>query len=271
MIFKYFNCDKDPFSNSPDPEFLYLAKKYKDCLNRLEINIRLKRGLSIILGDIGIGKTTLSRKLMRNLGKDENMLTGLILDPFFKTEKQFYQVLLKSFKLNTEKLSVSQLKDKFQNFLFEEAAKKNRTIVLIIDESQKLNKKILEELRILLNYETNNYKLLQLVLLGQMELLKNLQEMENFYNRISFKYLIEALEKEEAIEMIDYRLKKVGNTDGIFTLTALEKIYEYSHGIPRTMMNLCHLMMVEAIIEKKKLVNMEIVDRVIAKEDCFVR
>ncbi|MDD5633719.1 MAG: AAA family ATPase, partial [Candidatus Omnitrophica bacterium] len=171
--FELLGMDKEPFSTSPDPMFFYDSQEHKAALLRILIEIRLKRGLSLILGDVGTGKTTLCRKLLQTFKERKNIEFYIILDPNFKTEEMFISALTDTFGLNVphETGNILDHKQAIKDFLFKKGIEENKTVVLLIDEAQKMNAEALEVLRMLLNYETNEYKLLQLVLVGQMELL----------------------------------------------------------------------------------------------------
>ena len=159
---------KEPFSTSPDPEFLYRSSEHNAALKRLEIAIRLKRGLSVILGDVGTGKTTLSRALLQEFSQDHDFIFHMILDPTYNSEFQFLETLVNTFQITPNARTTHDYKEEIEKYLFKKGVDENKTIVLLIDEGQKLASNFLEELRTLLNYETNEYKLLQLIIMIQM-------------------------------------------------------------------------------------------------------
>ncbi|MBN1872124.1 MAG: AAA family ATPase, partial [Candidatus Omnitrophica bacterium] len=210
--YKILGFDKEPFSTSPDPDFLYMSKEHETSLTNVLIELRLKRGLSVILGDIGTGKTTLSRKLIQELKGRDDFIFSIVLDPSFDDEKLFLTSLAKNFdiELGTSNPSILDLRDAIEKFLFQKGVTENKIVTLIIDEAQKLSDSSLEVLRVLLNYETNEFKLLQLVLLGQLELHSKIMNMANFYDRISFKYTLNPLGFEETKELIEFRIKRAG-------------------------------------------------------------
>ena len=167
---KLLNLQSEPFSNSPDPSFFYLSRTYQDCLQNLEISIRLRRGLNLVLGDIGTGKTTLSRALIQQFQSEvDRFLFHLILDPSFKSESEFLYALIMGFGIpRPDKKSLFAYKEAIRQFLLAEGLQKGRVIVLIVDEGQKLNDVCLELLRDLLNFETNQFKLLQLLFIVKL-------------------------------------------------------------------------------------------------------
>lgn len=242
--YRLLGLEKEPFSTSPDPEFFYESQEHRAALMRLLVEIRLKRGLSLILGDVGVGKTTLSRRLLQMLKEREDIIFHLILDPTYDNEHIFLESLVRTFKIETAKSSPTTLdyKEILKDYLFMKGVQENKTVVLVVDECQKLNQASLEVLRVLLNYETNEYKLLQLVLLSQLEVLPKLNQMPNLWDRISLKYMLNPLDERETKEMINYRLKVAGfNSRGsLFTNDAIAEIHRYTKGYPRRISMLCH-------------------------------
>lgn len=262
--------DKEPFSTSPDPAFFYESQEHRAALMRLMIEIRLKRGLSIILGDIGTGKTTLSRKLFHMLKEREDIIFHMILDPTFETEQIFLESLIRTFKIEAGSASPTILdyKEAIKRYLFQKGAEENKTVVLLIDEAQKLNPISLEILRCLLNYETNEYKLLQVVLLAQLELLPKLRSMKNLWDRINLKYVLNPLDEQDTKEMIQFRLRAAGYISSVdfFTEEAIEEIYRYTQGYPRRIAMICHHALKTLVMESKPVADAELVRNLINKE-----
>lgn len=240
--YEVLGLNKEPFSTSPDPAFFYRSSSHNAALQRLEILIRLKRGLGLILGDVGIGKTTMSRALVQSFANDHNYIFHIMLDPSFKSEFQFLSSIAKIFGIRPDSRSTLDYREEIQRYLFRKGVDENKTVVLLIDEGQKLSAPFLEILRIVLNYETNEHKLLQLVIVAQMELLPRIKKIRNFYDRIGLKYIINPLDVRETIQMISFRLKQAGLEDPkrLFTEGAMNLIYEYSQGYPRKTLMVCH-------------------------------
>lgn len=265
--YELLGLTKEPFSTSPDPQFFYKSKDHFSALNRLEISIRLRRGLSLILGDVGTGKTTLSRILIQNFSNDNKYIFYLILDPSFKSEYQFLSYLIKIFDISTELRSTLDYKEAIEKHLYRRVVEEGKTIVLVIDEGQKLTPDFLEILRMLLNYETNEYKMLQLVLLSQLEILPRLKKIRNFMDRISLKYTINSFDELQTKEMIEFRLLQAGykNKVTLFSDEAINLIYLHTQGYPRQINCLCHDALAIAVSEDKKFIDKGLVEKIIQK------
>ena len=263
------HLEKEPFSTSPDPAFFYLSSGHKTALSKLEIAIRLKRGLSLILGDVGTGKTTLSRTLFQNFHEEEDeYIFHMILDPDFKSEYQFLTHLTKLFGVSPYFRSTIDHREVIEKYLFQKCVEEQKTVVLLIDEGQKLSLPILEILRTLLNFETNEQKMLQLIIMAQMELLPKIQKIRNFMDRVSLKYIINPLDEKETAEMINFRLKQAGYSAerSLFSHEGIKKIYEHTLGYPRQIARICHNAMEYLIMEDREVVTAELIDQMINKD-----
>lgn len=261
---------KEPFSSSPDPEFFYDSYEHRAALMRLLVEIRLRRGLSLILGDVGTGKTTLSRKLFQMLKERQDILFYMIMDPTASSEELFLESLVRAFNIPdaaAAQSSILDYKESLKKFLFQKGAEENKTVVLVIDEAQKLNPASLEVLRVLLNYETNEYKLLQLVLFSQMELLPVIKGIKNFFDRIVLKYVLNPLDERETRDMINFRLRQGGfNSDlKLFTDEAVSEIYRFSQGYPRRINLICHNALRTLLAEDKTVVDAPLIRELIAR------
>jgi len=267
--FQTLNLTKEPFSTSPDPAFLYPSSAHNSALKRVEIAIRLKRGMSLILGDVGVGKTTLSRSLLREFAEDQDFIFHMILDPTFLSEFQFLETLVKMFGITPNNRRTHEYKEEIEKYLFRMGVEENKTIVLLIDEGQKLTATYLEVLRGLLNYETNEFKLLQLVIMSQMELLPKIKKIKNFYDRIALKYIINPLDENETKKLIEFRLHEAGLPEGmkLFDEESIIMVHEHSQGYPRRIAILCHNALEEIIIQDKKCVDRHIMKSVIKREE----
>jgi general secretion pathway protein A len=271
--YKILGLEKEPFSTSPDPAFFYQSKEHKSALYRLRNAIELRRGLSVVLGDVGTGKTTLSRKLTQFLSAEPNLIVAVMLNPIYESEQQFLAELVDRFHITInsdnpkEPKTLDYLKV-LEKFLFEKGVERNQTIVLLIDEAQQIISPCLEILRSLLNYESNEFKILQLILMGQMELLPRLSQMKNFWDRIALKYVLNPLEEDEVKEFIGFRLEAAGYASRypLFSDAAVRGVYNYTQGYPRKITMLCHDALEYLVMHKKELADKEVIDELIKRD-----
>jgi len=266
--YEVLNIQKEPFSTSPDPYFFYRSSAHETAIKRLEIAIRLRRGLSLILGDVGTGKTTLGRTLFQNFNDEDDFIFHMMLDPTYKSEFQFLSSLAKMFGVHSNCRSTLDYRDAIEKYLFQKGVDEDRTIILLIDEGQKLTPTFLEILRTLLNYETNEYKLLQVVILAQMEVLPKLKRIKNFFDRITLKYMINPLDEAETKDMIEFRLKQAGYNGGasLFSDGAIKLIYEHTMGYPRKIAILCHNALEELVMKDKRVMDEYLMLEIIRNE-----
>ncbi len=258
--FRILNLKKEPFSNSPEPEFFFQSAKHVGCLQKLELAIRLRRGLSVVIGDVGTGKTTLCRQLILKFAASEEdrhqIETHLIMDPSFTNALEFLSTVAITFGLSGADINISewQLKENIKNYLFGKGVDEGKIVVLIIDEGQKLPDYCLEILREFLNYETNEYKLLQIVIFAQSEFEQIFKTHKNFADRINFYYLLKPLNFRETRGMVKFRIAKASDTDmtvSLFTYPGLWALYAATKGYPRKIVTLCHQIILALIIQNR--------------------
>lgn len=275
---EYFNLlefNKEPFSNSPEPEFLFASPQQNTCLQRLELAIRLKRGLNIVIGAVGTGKTTLCRKLIQNLsvpalGEAPVIETFLLLDPAVAGPLDFVKTVASILRVSD--ISVDdqewQIKEKIKNFLFEQGVQEQKIIVLIIDEGQKIPDDCLEILREFLNYETNSFKLLQIVIFAQPELEKNLYSRANLVDRVNYIHHLQPLSFLETKAMVEYRIATASQEPAhraLFTLGGFLAVYFATAGYPRKVVSLCHQVLIMMIIRGRRKAGWFLVRRCVNK------
>jgi len=258
QYFKILNMSREPFSNSPEPEFFYQSSQHLGCLQQLELAIRLRRGLNVVMGNVGTGKTTLCRELILRFTETEDdrneIETYLVLDPSFSAPREFLSMVALTFGLAVEGAESDwQIKENIKNHLFRKGVDEKKNIVLIIDEGQKLPAFCREILREFLNYETNENKLVQIVIFAQKEFQDILKEHVNFADRVNQYYLLEPLSFRETMAMVRFRLVRAGRPADapLFTIFGLWEIYLATGGYPRRIITLCHQTLLTLIIQNK--------------------
>jgi general secretion pathway protein A len=258
----------EPFSISPDPEFFYQSAAHLSALQRLEINVRLKRGLNLILGDVGTGKTTLGRVLVRSLAPEKDIDVHLILNPLYQSEFQFLEKLCGIFHVQGAFRSTMDCLEALEHTLYQRGVTEGKTTVLMIDEGQNLSLSLLEVLRSLLNYETSRHKLLQVVILAQLEALPRLQRVRNFIDRVSMKYVINPFDESDCRRMIEFRLNQAGwgARPAPFTDEALHAVYQAAQGYPRRINWLCQKVMEVLVSRGQSVAEAKLVDEVVEQE-----
>ena len=260
--YRILGFEQEPFSTSPDPNFFYLTQEHESALTNLLIELRLRRGLSVILGDVGTGKTSLSRKLVQCLKERGDFIFHILLDPSFEDESLFLTALARNFEIGSGNggegrpesgFTVLDLKESLERFLYQKAVAQHQTVVLVVDEAQKLSESSMETLRLLLNFETNENKLLQLVLLGQLELHAKIMSIPNFCDRVSFRFTLNPLGFRETKDMIQFRIRQAGYLAAapLFLDEAIGLIHQVSRGYPRRITLLCHRALKNLVLRNK--------------------
>jgi len=266
--FEALGLQREPFSTSPDPAFFYKSTAHNAAIQRLEIAIRLRRGLSMIMGDVGTGKTTLARALLQLFEEENDYIFHMILDPAYKSEFQFLSSLTRMFGIKSSSRSTLDYKETIEKHLFKRGVEEGKTIILIIDEGQKLSPDFLEILRILLNYETNEYKLLQLIIFSQMEIWPRISGIKNFVDRIALKYVLNPLDENETRAMIDFRLMQAGlpAQKRLFTDGSIKLVFTHTQGYPRKISHLCHNALERVVMNGREVVDENIIFSIIQEE-----
>jgi general secretion pathway protein A len=234
MYEQYYNLIEPPFSLTPDPKYFYRSESHHHAFELLQYAIQRREGFMIVYGEIGTGKTTLCRAVLEAIEK--NVCTALLLNPFL-TELDLLKTILSDFAVPIpQSTSKQDLLNALNKFLIS-VLEKDARAVLIIDEAQNIPLATLEQIRIISNLETHNAKLLQIVLVGQLELTDVLAkpELRQLHQRISIKCELTPLSFDEVAQYIRHRLAIAGGGQSriIFTSDALREIYRYSGGIPR--------------------------------------
>ena len=246
--FQHFGLERDPFLDTVDPYFYCESAVALQAKRRLLSSIEQSRGLSVILGEPGTGKTSLSTALEQELLTDDSVVLGKILDPTFASEIEFLISVGRVFGFALPPRSSAALKNALKNFFFDTAVLENRTPVLIIDEAQNLNDASLEALRMLLNYQIPQKKLLNILLFGQSELERRILAHQNLADRVDMWVRLEALDRGVTQALIEFRLARAGLApkQQLFSDDARDLIFRATGGLPRRITTLAHASMLEA-------------------------
>lgn len=238
MYNDFYGFRESPFNITPDPHFLFFSDRHLEAFNHLIFGIRERKGFIQITGEVGAGKTTLCRALLERLGPSYK--TALILNPVL-TGEQLLWLVLAELGIEAHPYDRAQNLQLLNEYLLEQVPAGN-DVVLLIDEAQDLSMELLEEVRLLSNLETDQRKLLQIVLMGQPEL-RELLDQENLRQlrqRITVRYHLEPLSLNETDRYIQHRLHVAGaNSRPVFQRGAVRKVYRYAGGIPRLVNAVC--------------------------------
>lgn len=238
MYNDFYSFQEAPFNITPDPRFLFFSQRHQEAFNHLLFGIRERKGFIQLTGEVGAGKTTLCRALLEELGSEYE--TALILNPVL-TAPQLLRTILGELGRPVGRIDRASSLEKLNEFLLEQVVA-GRDVVLIIDEAQDLSPELLEQVRLLSNLETDQRKLLQIVLIGQPELRDVLSQrrLRQLRQRITVRYHLEPLSRAETEQYVRYRLHVAGaNSRPTFTRWALSRVYRYSGGIPRLINAVC--------------------------------
>jgi len=259
MYRNFFSLSDLPFSISPDPKYLFMSDRHKEALAHLTYGLGETGGFALLTGEVGTGKTTISRCLMEQL--PDNTQAAFILNPTLSS-KVLLATLCDELKIRYRKsdASLKILTDKIAEKLLKNHENDINTL-LIIDEAQHLQPEVLEQLRLLTNLETNTKKLLQVILIGQPELQQLLQrrDLRQLAQRITARYHLMPLTKQELSQYIAHRLSIASCPRTLFNQSAINKIHQLSGGIPRLINLLCHSSLMIAYNQNDSLVNKKVV------------
>ena len=267
MYEEFYHFGQPPFTLAPDPRFLYRSESHGDALTGLLQAIRRREGFIVLSGDIGTGKTTTCRALLQQL--DVNTFTSLILNPFLSVEELLREILLDFGVVSREAVRSGRISSASKHELIrtlEDFLLSLNTIrgsgVLIIDEAQHLSPDVLEEIRIISNLETNESKLLQIVLVGQLNLLEVLgdNQMRPLDQRISLRAMLKPLTRDEVEAYIGHRLWVAKGADSVsFDAASVDDVHAFTGGVPRVINLLCDRALMLGADQRVNVVTPEII------------
>ena len=262
MYLDFYKLKQSPFDLTPNPRFLFQSRKHREAYNHLLYGIRERKGFVQLTGEVGAGKTTLCRALLEQL--NGMFSTALILNPVLDADG-LMKAIATEFGLDVEGRDRLGTITLIGEFLLKQVQQGKET-VLIIDEAQDLTEELLEQIRLLSNIETDDRKLLQIVLLGQPELRDRLNShrLRQLRQRITVRYHLAPLTRVEVAQYIQHRLELAG-AQGVpyFTQPALWRVFSYSHGIPRLINAVCDKALLAGFVEQSDHITYQMVGRAI--------
>ena len=260
MYERYFNLSENPFTIAPNPRYFYLSEQHREALAHLQYGLNENGGFILLTGEVGTGKTTAWRCLVENL--PTNVDLALVLNPRIN-ETELLETICDELGIVYEQNSgIKQLSDLLNRHLLETYARRRRTIV-IVEEAQNLSTEVLEQLRLLTNLETNESKLLQIILIGQPELLEKLADsrLRQLRQRIIAHFHLKPFNLKDVRAYVHHRLSVVGAPLRLFSDSAVRKLAKYSQGIPRLINLICDRALLGCFSEERGYVDTRMVSR----------
>ena len=262
MYLEYYGLTEPPFDITPNPRFLFYSAKHREAFNHLLYGIRERKGFVQLTGEVGAGKTTLCRAMLEAL--EGQFATALILNPIM-TSEELVKAVATEYGLPINGLDRLDTLAVINHFLMQQAERGQDT-VLIIDEAQDLTDELLEQVRLLSNFETDNRKLLQIVLMGQPELRDRLNnpKLRQLRQRITVRYHLPPLSRYEVNHYIQHRLQVAGAKGApYFTQPALWRVYSYSQGIPRLLNAVCDKALLAGFVSQQEKIDYRMIGRAV--------
>jgi general secretion pathway protein A len=262
MYHEYYQLTQNPFNVTADPDFFFSSKIHRDAISNLEYGIESRKGILVITGEIGTGKTTLCRTILRQAGG--HVKFALVLNPNF-SELQLLQFIIKDLGIESKENNKFELITALNEFLIAQTEIGNN-VVIIIDEAQNLSVNQLEQIRLLSNLETEKEKLLQIILVGQPELnhtlaLKKLRQLKQ---RVAIHFHLRPLEMDDIRSYIEHRLNQAVEEQNamrhvVFTQSAIDAIYQHTQGSPRSINILCDRALLAGFVSETRSIDENII------------
>lgn len=264
MYLDYFQLKAEPFNIAPNPNLMYPSQRHQEAIAYLRYGLRGNGGFVMLTGEVGTGKTMVSRAVLTDLPDD--MHVAYVLNPTLN-RIQLLQTVCDAFQISVaDEQDHKKLSDALQTFLVE-SHQRGESCLLVVDEAQLLDADALEQLRLFTNIETNDKKLLQIILIGQPELQEKLaqRELRQLAQRITARYHLLPLNEQETTEYINHRIRAVGAPRPLFEKKAIKAIYKHASGTPRLINLLADRSLMGAFAEGAPLVSAKVVKQA-AKE-----
>ena len=266
MYAAYFGLSELPFSISPDPRYLYMSKRHREAMAHLLYGVQQSGGFLQLTGEVGTGKTTLVRTLLQNK-LPNNADVAVVLNPRLAVI-EFLETICEELGILAPEIrgSVKALVDALNGQLLKAHAD-GRRVILVVDEAQNLSRDVLEQVRLLTNLETAKQKLLQIILIGQPELRDLLarEDLRQLAQRITGRYHLEPLSRDETAQYIEHRLRVAGALGEVFDSAAKREVYRLTEGVPRLINVICDRALLGAYSKESRRVNRRLVLRAAAE------
>lgn len=263
MYLSYFGFSDKPFSITPDSKYLFLTKQFESALDALDYAVREKLGFAVLSGEVGTGKTTITRSFLSKIADSHE--TALLVNPLLSIP-ELLQAINRDFGCATRVLTPQRQIESLNKFLLKKA-EEGRNAVVIIDEAQNLSVESLEMLRMLTNLETDRTKLLQIILVGQPELLKKLEshELRQLNQRITVRANLVPLNFLEMVRYINHRIALAGGINKVFfDATAYKQIWHVSRGYPRLINIICDRTLMAAYVADTATITKQVVCKAVS-------
>src|SRR6266566_5419261 len=261
MYESYWELSEPPFDNSPNPKFFYLSPEHEEALVRLVYTVRHRKGCGMLTGEYGCGKTTLSRALIQRL-EAERYEIGLLTNPSW-TAIDFLREVLYQLGVETRETAKPELLHLLNDVFFRNF-QGGRDTVIIVDEAQLIDDDaVFEELRLLLNFQTDERFLVTLLLIGSPELAAKVRRLKHLDQRIDTRYHLNTLDDAHSAAYIAHRLLMAGQSRPIFTEAAVKLIFDFTRGTPREINNICDIALLVGYSKKATTIDERIIAEVI--------
>jgi len=261
MYEAYWQLSEPPFDNSPNPKFFYLSPEHEEALVRLVYTVRHRKGCGMLTGEYGCGKTTLSRALIQRL-EAERYEIGLLTNPSWNAT-DFLREALYQLGVESRETSKSELLHLLNDVFFRNH-REGRDTVIIVDEAQLIaDDAVFEEVRLLMNFQTDDRFLVTLLLIGSPELRERVRRLKHLDQRITIRYHLNTLDYTHTAAYVTHRLKMAGRATPIFTEEAIKLIFDFTRGTPREINNLCDVALLVGYTKRAKEIGEKIVAEVI--------
>ncbi|MBI4355806.1 MAG: AAA family ATPase [Candidatus Omnitrophica bacterium] len=262
MYLTYWKLQEKPFENTPDPRFLFHSAQHEEALMRMLYAVRERKGAGLLTGEYGCGKTLLSRVLVKEVMADPAFALALITNPRMTAldllKEIVYQLGIDQPPVDKPALLRALNEQLFANF------QANKHSVIIIDEAQTITDPVvLDEVRLLLNFQTNDRFLLTLVFLGQPELRETLEQLPQLRQRFGIRYHLKGLTEEETVAYVRHRLRVAGGVETVFDEGAFPVIYRFSQGSPRRINNICDLALLFGFGQKVSAIDGALMEQIV--------